>query len=87
MKKLIIILALGIIGCSASEQETTTSTTSDNCVCYKVYYDYKPVSYQGGSWTWEYVETSKELFSTGGTCNETNYIRISGGHWYKIECR
>ena len=86
MKKLIIILALIAIGCSTPEQETTTTST-DDCVCYKVYYDFKPVSYQGGSWTWEYVETTKELFSTGGNCNETNYIRISGGNWYKIECR
>lgn len=85
MKKLIFILALIAIGCSTPEQETTTST--DDCVCYKVYYDFKPVSYQGGSWTWQYVETTKELFSTGGNCNETNYIRISGGNWYKIECR
>jgi len=84
MKKLIIILALGIISCSTPEQETTTST--DDCVCYKVYYQSTPY-YQGGSWTWVYEETSKELFSTGGTCQETGYIRITGGNFYKIECR
>jgi len=83
MKKLIFILALGIISCSTPEQETTST---DDCVCYKVYYQSTPY-YQGGAWTWVYEEQSKELFSTGGTCQETGYIRITGGNFYKIECR
>lgn len=82
MKKLIIILALVAIGCSTPEQETTTS----DCLCYKVYYQTTPY-YQNGAWTWVYEEQSKELFSSGGTCDETDYIRISGGNFYKIECR
>lgn len=86
MKKLItsaIIIALVTFSCSTPEQERNTN----GCVCYKVYYNYKPVSYQGGAWMWGYVETSKELFSSTGDCPETDYITISGGSVYRIECR
>ena len=57
------------------------------CKCYKVYYTYQPTSQQGGTWIWDYVETSKELFSTSGTCDETDYTVINGSNVYRIECR
>ena len=85
MKKTILILAVAIVSLSCSTDEQTTAQSE--CACYKVYYDYKPVSYQGGAWIWAFVETSKELFSSGGTCDETDYIQITGGKFYKIECR
>lgn len=84
MKKSILILAVAIASLSCSTEEQTTQSS---CACYKVYYDYKPISYQGGTWVWGYVETSKELFSSGGTCEETDYIQITGGKNYRIECR
>jgi len=86
MKKLItsaIILAFITIGCSTEQELRNT----DGCVCYKVYYNYEPISYQGGSWVWGYVETSKEIFSTSGTCTETDYIVLNGTKVYRIECR
>ena len=83
MKKLITAAIIAItFSCSTPEQETT-----QDCQCYKVYYDYEPIGYQGGTWIWGYVETSRELFSSGGNCQETDYIVISGGNVYKIECR
>jgi hypothetical protein len=85
MKKTILILAVAIMSLSCSTE--SVSTTQGGCACYKVYYDYKPVSYLGGAWVWGYVETSKELFSSGGDCQETDYIQISGGKNYRIECR
>ena len=85
MKKTILILAVAIMSLSCSTDGA--STTQSNCTCYKVYYDYKPTSYQGGIWVWGFVETSKELFSSGGDCQETDYIQITGGKHYRIECR
>lgn len=51
MKKLLIAIAFVAISCSADTEQTSQS----NCACYKVYYDYKPISYQGGTWIWGYV--------------------------------
>ena len=84
MKKLItstIILALLATGCSTPEQEPI-----NECECYKVYYQYE-VYYQGGAWQWVYIETSSELYSQSGNCQETDYTQITGGMFYRIECR
>jgi hypothetical protein len=86
MKKTILILAIIFILFSCSNDGTTSDSQND-CACYKVYYDYKPISYQGGAWIWGFVETSKELFSSGGNCQLTDYIQITGGKYYRIECR
>lgn len=86
MKNIIFILCFAFIALSCSNDEQFSSSQSD-CDCYKVYYDYTPVSYQGGSWIWNYVETSKELFSSGGQCPQSDYIQITGGKYYRIECR
>ena len=84
MKKTILILAVAFMSLSCSKEEQVTQS---ECACYKVYYDYAPISYQGGTWVWGFVETSKELFSSGGNCAETDYIQITGGKHYRIECR
>jgi hypothetical protein len=85
MKKLITLALVALITISCSTEQEVRNT--DGCTCYKVYYNYEPVSYQGGTWVWRYVETSKELFSSTGDCPETDYIAINGGLVYRIECR
>jgi hypothetical protein len=78
MKKLIMILALSAISCSTQE-------ATQECQCYKVTYTYEQY-YQGGTWQWLYIEVSSELLNTNN-CQETNYVNIGNGNFYRIECR
>jgi hypothetical protein len=80
MKKLLIMLALISFSCSTPEEETT-----QECQCYKVVYTYEQY-YQGGTWQWVYIEVSSEVLNTTN-CQETNYVNMGNGNFYRIECR
>jgi len=62
------------------EEETT-----QECQCYKVVYTYEQY-YQGGTWQWVYIEVSSEVLNTTN-CQETNYVNMGNGNFYRIECR
>lgn len=83
-KLLILALAFSLMSSTCSPED---APQTNNCTCFKVYYDYGIVGWgQGGVQPiWGYTETGREP-ATDANCNETNYVQLDTNSYYKIEC-
>lgn len=89
MKTKLTLLLLAFALMSSTCEADKNETSSNECQCKKVYYDYKIVGWTNGGVTpiWNYVNVGEETASTMDCASDTgNYVQIDNNSYYKIEC-
>jgi hypothetical protein len=84
LKLLFIALAFSLMSSTCSSEDTPQT---NDCTCFKVFYDYGVVVFgQGGVQPiWGYTQVGR-IPATNVDCAGTDYVQIDSNSYYKIEC-
>ncbi len=87
-KLLIIALAFSLMSSTCSTDESPADSINE-CVCFKVYYDYVVLGFGMGGVQpiWGYTEVAREPASNLDCADDTGtYVQLDSNSYYKIEC-
>ena len=83
-KLIMIALAFSLMSSTCSEED---APQTNDCTCFKVFYDYGVVGWgQGGVQPiWGYTQTGR-IPATDDDCSGSDYVQLDSNSYYKIEC-